>query len=131
MLSFNKEQSIGQTHNMVVVVMRQFNFDIAAAVEWIRVYHEELQGRFMEKYLEIPRWGGPIDRLVSQYVDGIANWVRANDQWHFESQRYFGKRGSEVQKTRWVELLPLIRSDPEDVGPIVWDMPSQRDMSSI
>ncbi|EPE04338.1 terpenoid synthase [Ophiostoma piceae UAMH 11346] len=41
------------------------------------------------------------------YVEGLGNWVRGNDQWSFESLRYFGKNGPQVQKTRLVELTPL------------------------
>lgn len=120
MLSFNKEQACEQTHNMVIIAMQQFNTDIAGAVEWMYNYHLGLQAKFTEKYFQIPRWGGPVDRQIAQCIDGVANWVRANDQWHFESGRYFGEKAREVQKTRWVTLLP--RSvDEAGVGPILVD----------
>ena len=109
---------------MVVVVMRQFDIDIAGAVEWIRVYHEELQGQFMEKYREVPRWGDPVDGKIARYIDGMANWVRGCDQWHFESQRYFGKDASEIQRTRWVRLLPRTGLDSEEAGALTWDIGS-------
>lgn len=40
------------------------------------------------------------------YVDGLGQWVRGNDDWTFESHRYFGDKGLEIQKTRLMTLLP-------------------------
>ena len=40
------------------------------------------------------------------YVEHLAGWPRGNDCWNFESERYFGSEGLEVQKTRYVKLLP-------------------------
>lgn len=39
-------------------------------------------------------------------MDGIGNWVRANDQWDFETERYLGKKGPEIEEIQWVALLP-------------------------
>lgn len=100
--------------------MRHFNTDITGAIEWIHNYHLGLQAKFTEKYFQVPRWGGPVDRQILQCIDGVANWVRANDQWHFESGRCFGEKAGEVQKTRWVTLLPN-DVDLEEVGPILVD----------
>ena len=55
---------------------------------------------------KIPKFGEPVDTELAQYVDGIGNFVRGNLDWSFECERYFGKKGKEIQKTRWVTLLP-------------------------
>jgi Delta6-protoilludene synthase len=34
----------------------------------------------------------------------IGQWIRGHDEWNFESERYFGSRGPEIQKTRKVYL---------------------------
>ena len=115
MLSFNREQSRGEVHNIVIVVMKNLNVNIEGAMEWIQTHHAELRKTFMDKYFQVPRWGGPVDRQVAQYVDGLANWVGANNQWHFESRRYFGEKGADVQKTGWVDLLPPVRSSSQYV----------------
>ena len=60
-----------------------------------------------------------LDADVAKYVDGIGSWVRANDQWSFESERYFGKRGPEIYRNRWMTLMPKERS--EDIGPQLVD----------
>ncbi|KAI0294470.1 hypothetical protein B0F90DRAFT_1757050 [Multifurca ochricompacta] len=60
---------------------------------------------------KIPKFGEPVDEQLVQYSDGLGNWVRANDQWSFESERYFGKKGAEFRRTRRVRLLPKRCSD--------------------
>ena len=105
------EQARGDdSHNIITVVMHQHKTDIQGAMNWVHDYHQELQARFMDFYKKkIPKFGGPVDAELARYVDGIGNWVRANDQWDFETERYFGKNALEIEKTRWVTLLPKER----------------------
>jgi len=73
-----------------------------------------------------PMWGAKIDRDVSVYVEGLASWIVGSLHWSvgfpffnsvirlfghsndrsFESERYFGRSGMEIKKTRVVHLLP-------------------------
>jgi hypothetical protein len=41
-------------------------------------------------------------------VEGLAYWVRGSDNWSFESHRYFGTQGPEIQKTRELYMLPRV-----------------------
>jgi len=92
--------------------MHHNKIDIQGAMDWVDTYHKELNAKFMDIYDNgIPKFGEPVDTELARYVEGIANWVRGNDQWGFESERYFGKRGPEIQKSRWVTLLRKERSD--------------------
>ena len=94
--------------------------DIQGAMSWVYGYHKELEAKFMDLYEnKVPKFGGQVDTELARYVDGLGNWVRAGGQWAFESERYFGKKGPEIEKTRWVTLLPKGRS--EDVGPQLVD----------
>ncbi len=94
--------------------------DIQGATNWVNDYHKELEAKFMDLYEnKIPKFGEPVDTELVRYVDGLANWVRAVEQWGFESERYFGKKGPEIEKTRWVTLLPKGRT--EDIGPQLVD----------
>ena len=43
---------------------------------------------------------------MDRYVEGLGEWTRGNEYWHFESQRYFGKEGLRMQKEREVLVLP-------------------------
>lgn len=119
-LSYNVEQARGDdAHNIVTVVMNQLKTDIAGAMTWVEDYHKELERRFNEHFDKVPQWGGLIDVQVALYMDGVGNSVRANDQWCFESKRYFGNKGLEILKTRYVTLMPKTRA--EETGPQVID----------
>ncbi|KAI9453186.1 terpenoid synthase [Russula earlei] len=119
--SYNLEQARGDdNHNMITIVMHHNKTDVQGAMDWVYNYHKELEAKFMDIYEnKIPRFGEPVDTDLAQYVDGLGNWVRASDQWGFESERYFGKKAPEIQKTRWVTLLPKERSD--ELGPQLVD----------
>ena len=99
--------------------MNELGTDIAGAMEWVKNYYKELEIRFTESFKRVPRFGGPIDLQLARYCDCLGHFVRANDQWCFESERYFGKKGAIIQKTRMVNLLP--RTVSNGIGPQVVD----------
>ncbi|THH26436.1 hypothetical protein EUX98_g7752 [Antrodiella citrinella] len=99
--SYNVEQARGDdAHNLVTVVMRQHNKSVQGAMDWIAVLHEKLVDQFLDTLKTLPSWGAAVDDHVARYVDGLGNWVRANDSWSFESQRYFGLDGLEIEEGR-------------------------------
>ncbi|KAJ7290616.1 terpenoid synthase [Mycena rebaudengoi] len=108
--SYNVEQAIGDDgHNLVTIVMHSLNLDLQAALEWILLLHESLAKKFLSAFTQVPHYSEPeLDRQVTEYIHGLGNWVRANEAWSFECERYFGARGKEIQVTRGVELLPRI-----------------------
>ena len=95
-------------HNIVTVAMHQYGIDIQGAMGWISKYHEQLVNSFLRAAENLPTWSSEIDAQVTRYVDGVGNWVRGTDSWGFESRRYFGSRGLEIQTTREVALLPKV-----------------------
>jgi len=115
------EQARGDdNHNIITIIMHHNKTDVQGAMDWVYNYHKELEAKFMDIYEnKIPKFGEPVDTELAQYVDGLGNWVRASDQWGFESERYFGKKAPEIQKTRWVTLMPKERSD--ELGPQLVD----------
>ena len=107
MISYNIEQARGDNHNMVAIVMHHNKTDIQGAMDWVYQYHKEVQAKFMDIYEnKIPKFGEPVDTELAEYVDGIANLVRANVEWSYECGRYHGQKGKEIQNTHWVTLLP-------------------------
>jgi hypothetical protein len=105
---------------MITIVMHHHKTDVQGAMGWVQEYHKELEERFMALYEhEIPSFGEPVDTQLARYVDGLGNWVRASDQWGFESERYFGKKGPEICLTRWVTLMP--KEKEADIGPQLID----------
>lgn len=88
--------------------MRQFQTDLQGAVNWVAEYHSDVETKFLEGLKNVPSWGPLMDAQVQRYLYGLANWPRCNDCWNFESGRYFGRKGREIQKSRIVELLPKV-----------------------
>ncbi|KAL0574477.1 hypothetical protein V5O48_007491 [Marasmius crinis-equi] len=90
--SYHVEQARGDdSHNIIRVIMDQYQTDIAGALEYIAGLHDQLFEDFMELVPKVPKFGDEeLDRQVSTYVDGLGNWVRASDCWSFEvrEQRY-------------------------------------------
>ncbi|KAF9010031.1 isoprenoid synthase domain-containing protein [Cyathus striatus] len=104
--SYNVEQSKGDTHNMIPVVMHQEGLDLQSAVDFVGNMCKQSIDRFNDDRAHLPSWGPEIDRQVAVYVDGLANWIVGSLHWSFESERYFGKTGRQVKATRVVDLLP-------------------------
>lgn len=105
--SFNVEQSKGDTHNMIPVVMHQEGVDLQTAVDFVGNMCKQSIDRFNQDRARLPSWGPEIDRDVSVYVDGLANWIVGSLHWSFETERYFGKTGRQVKATRTVQIAPL------------------------
>jgi len=119
--SYNKEQANGDDrHNILTIAMKQFNTDFKGAMNWVTQYHEDVEARFLDGLKRVPSFNPELDAQVQEYIEHLANWPRCNDCWNFESGRYFGKMGREIQKTRYVPLLPKVNHDPtlrkEDVA---------------
>ena len=89
--------------------MHERDVDLQGAMDYIGELHEGLVKSFLLAKDRLPSWGEPVDSQVARYVHGLGNWVRANYQWSFESQRYFGTKGPDIMKHRRVELLPKLR----------------------
>jgi Delta6-protoilludene synthase len=112
--SYNVEQSRGDDkHNIVKLIMLQEKTDLNGAMTFISNMHDRLLEKFLNTARDLPSFGEPIDGWILRYIDGLGNWVRASDAWSFESWRYFKGEGLNVQRDRWVELLPPVSKDEE------------------
>ncbi|EIM79126.1 terpenoid synthase [Stereum hirsutum FP-91666 SS1] len=125
-VSWNLEQSRGDdTHNIVRIVMNQLDTDINGAMAWVEMYHKELEVKFMDIFTKSQEWNKSMNKDISRYVEGLGNWVRANDQWSFESKRYFGDRGLEIMSKRTVSMMPkrndVLNGTQLDIGPVIVD----------
>ncbi|THU83075.1 putative terpene cyclase [Dendrothele bispora CBS 962.96] len=103
--SYNVEQSKGDNHNIVSIIMAQENLDIQQALERVSVMHANLAAEFLHVYETVC---SESNAEAKQYVDGLGTWIRANECFSFESRRYFNKDGLRIQQDRMVELLPKI-----------------------
>ena len=94
--------------------MAEYKLDVAGAVDWLDAQIKENIASFLDNAELLPSWDADIDRRLKSYLDGLAHWVRGYDCWSFESQRYFGKEGLEIQKRRWIKIHPR----KEKKGPV-------------
>ncbi|KAJ3824036.1 terpenoid synthase [Lentinula raphanica] len=105
--SYNVEQARGDNFNMVSIVMNNMGLNLDEALLWISDFHDERVELFQETYAVIRKTLPISERTEAavSFLEGLGNWVRANDCWSFESERYFGQKGAEIQSSRIVELL--------------------------
>ncbi|EJD08331.1 terpenoid synthase [Fomitiporia mediterranea MF3/22] len=110
----NEQATDDDRHNIVTVVMHELNVGLDAAMQWVLNFHRETEAKFLDAVKRVPSFGPEIDRQVKHCVNGLANWPRGSDCWNFESGRYFGSKGLEVQKSREVALLPKVEKPTKD-----------------
>ena len=86
--------------------MNEKGVDLDGALDWLAEYHEQVLSKFQAQYRTLPSWGPAIDLKVKTYVERLACFIRGIDCWAFETERYFGTKGLEIQTQRIVDLLP-------------------------
>ncbi|KAG1873120.1 terpenoid synthase [Suillus subluteus] len=120
-LSYDLEQARGDDdHNIVTIVMHEFDTDVNGAMSWAMDHQTKLEKKYFEAVAAIPKWGESIDSQVREYCDGLGNWVCASHDWSFESERYFGTNGMEVQQKRWILPMPKDHlKSCEEIGPVL------------
>jgi len=105
MYSYNVEQARCDHHNIIAVVMNEKGLDLDGALNWVATIYEHVLSRFQAHIRILPSWGSDIDPAVHDFVERLCHWIRGHDCWSFESERYFGTKGLEIQKQRWMPLL--------------------------
>ncbi|TFK54635.1 terpenoid synthase [Heliocybe sulcata] len=105
--SYNVEQSRGDTHNMVVILMKYHGHNLQSAIDYVGDLCRETINTFIANREKVPSWGPEIDKDVAGYVQGLQEWIVGSLHWSFQTRRYFADKGAEVKRTRYVKLLPL------------------------
>ncbi|KAI0741000.1 terpenoid synthase [Earliella scabrosa] len=109
LLSYNKEQATGDCHNFIPVVMHDKSLDLDGAVVWLAEEHQRQVDLALDLWPQALalRLGTPeVAKDLAFYVDHLMGWPLGCECYSFESGRYFGDEGLQVQKNRVVELLP-------------------------
>jgi len=115
--SYNLEQMRGDhLHNIITCVMNEHHTDVNGAMLWVEDFLLRIGERFLTALAALPQWEEPLNSQVKEYCDGLGQWVRANDDWSFESERYFGNKGPEIKQNRWMLLLP--KKITTEIGPV-------------
>ncbi|KAE9395551.1 terpenoid synthase [Gymnopus androsaceus JB14] len=105
--SYNVEQSRGDTHNMIVILMKFHGHSLQEAVDYVGDLCRQTIDEFSANRKKIPSWGPVVDKMVQKYVQGLQDWIVGSLHWSFQTTRYFGTDGQEVKKTRYIKLLPV------------------------
>nr|GAT50561.1 predicted protein [Mycena chlorophos] len=105
--SYNVEQSRGDTHNMIVILMKYHGHTLQSAVDYVGELCRLTIDAFQENRFKVPSWGPEVDDMVQRYIGGLEAWIVGSLHWSFMTERYFAKGGAEVKKSRFVGLLPV------------------------
>ncbi|KAH9840951.1 isoprenoid synthase domain-containing protein [Rhodofomes roseus] len=107
--SYNKEQATGDDRqNILTVVMNHSGYNLDEALRWAADYHKDVEALFFDGLKRIPSFGPDVDQQLQEYIQAITMSPRAIYCWNFESGRYFGDKGREIQRTRRVPILPKV-----------------------
>ncbi len=121
LLSYNKEQAVGDDeHNIVTVIMKEFDLDVQEAFDEAGRLSDRKIDRFYHLYNNLPRWAESVNLDVHRFVNDMAQCVSGVMHWSYESQRYFGNRGLVVKQTRLMQMLPRV-IDNSNIGPVPVD----------
>jgi len=112
--SYNVEQSRGDTHNMIVILMNYHGHTLQSAIDFVGELCRQTIDAFVENRKLLPSWGPNIDNMVDGYVQGLQDWITGSLHWSFMTKRYFQERGAEVKRTRFVKLLPREEPPPKE-----------------
>ncbi|KAF9237779.1 isoprenoid synthase domain-containing protein [Melanogaster broomeanus] len=105
--SYNIEQSRGDPHNLIDVLMHDKGLDLQGAMDYAVGLCKGAIQRFEDNRGMLPSWGKELDQQVAIYVQGLQDWNVGSLHWHLAiSERYFGKEAPQVAQTRIVQLLP-------------------------
>lgn len=73
--SYNVEQSRGDTHNMIVILMTYHGHTLQSAVDYVGDLCQQTIDSFCENKTKLPSWGPEIDDMVARYVQGLQDWI--------------------------------------------------------
>ncbi|KAF9472373.1 terpenoid synthase [Pholiota conissans] len=93
-------------HNVITAIMHEHELDLQGALFWLSGYASKTVSKFLNDRKNLPSWGEKVDIAVEEYINRMARCVRGYDAWSYETNRYYGSNGAQVQKTRRITLKP-------------------------
>ncbi|KAI0320055.1 isoprenoid synthase domain-containing protein [Amylostereum chailletii] len=104
--SYNIEQSRGDTHNMICILMTHERLSLQAAMNRVGMLCKQTIDAFVANLSRLPSWNPQLDVNVRDYVQGLQDWIVGSLHWSFQTYRYFGPLGPQIKATRVVQLFP-------------------------
>lgn len=101
------EQSRGDdTHNLIPIFMAHYGMDVQEAFNKVGELCSETMHTFAENLKLVPSFGDEqLDKDVQLYIRGLQDWISGSLHWSFKTERYFGKHGERVKRTRTIKLM--------------------------
>ncbi|KAF8580583.1 terpenoid synthase [Ramaria rubella] len=103
--SYNVEQARGDAHNLIIVLMTNYDVDLQGAIDHAGSMCLGALAWYCEYKQRLPSYNKEIDTQIAAYTRGMESWISGSLEWSFHSPRYFGGKRGEIKKHRWVELL--------------------------
>ncbi|KIY46968.1 terpenoid synthase [Fistulina hepatica ATCC 64428] len=111
LFSYNVEQARGDEQlNMVYIFMYHHGKTLQEAIDCTAELCRHTVHEFLKNKALLPSWGPEIDDMVRRYVIALEDWIVGSLNWSFLTERYFGKSGAEIKKSRVVHLLPRVNA---------------------
>ncbi|KAF8580485.1 terpenoid synthase [Ramaria rubella] len=102
--SYDVEQSRGDTHNIVTVIMHNYKLDLQRSVDYAGDMCREALNEYCTLKADFPAYSPEINAQLFEYFRGLESWISGSLQWSYLTPRYFGNKGSEIKKHRMVKL---------------------------
>jgi len=107
-ISFNVEQTRGEIHNLVVVLMNERNFTIQEAMDFIGEWYHARGKAFIDTMGRLPTAAdADASANLQKYVVSLGNGVTGNYEWSLDTERYFdnAQERENIRKKWTVELM--------------------------
>jgi len=99
---------------MVVILMKELNISVQGAMDVVETWYHQKARDFVGRMSNLPTVESKkVQMDIQRYVWGVGNWVTANYEWSFESERYWNGKLDEVVKDAhdvMIELIPTQRA---------------------
>ena len=82
--------------------MKEYGINRQSAFNKLGEYTDDLVAKFLSEMSHLPKWSPEVDDRLLEYIQGLGQWVRGNDDWSCESKRYYGDDGLRVREQRIV-----------------------------
>jgi len=110
-VSFNVEQARGDIHNMAIVIMNERGVGVQEAMDIVGQWYRQRAKDFVKAMHDLPIAEPKVQADIQKYVWGLGNWVTANYEWSFESERFWGgipldEDAKTVHDQVSIELMP-------------------------
>lgn len=88
LVSFHKEQSQSDVHNVVAVLYHTREYPLPKALKQATAMQKAEIQRFQQAIERLPSFGSGLDIEIEQVIQGLQHWIRAYIDWSLETTRY-------------------------------------------